>query len=49
MTIEIQELIKKAEETQKLIEDAENLLDAVLEDLEEAYAEECEGEDIFEK
>ena len=49
MTIEIQELIKKAEETQKLIEDAENLLDAVLEDLEEAYAEESEGENIFEE
>lgn len=46
MTAEIQELLKKAEETKQLIEDAENLLDAVLEDLEEAYAEECEGEDI---
>ena len=42
MNPEIQELLKKAEETRQLIEDAENLLDAVLEDLEEVYAEECE-------
>lgn len=42
MNPEIQELLKKAEETKQLIEDAENLLDAVLEDLEEVYAEECE-------
>ena len=39
---EIEELLKKAEETKQLIEDARNLLDAALEDLEEAYAEECE-------
>lgn len=49
MNPEIQELIKKAEETKQLIEDAENLLDAVLEDLEEVYAEECEDENIFEE
>ena len=42
MTPEIQELLKKAEETKQLIQDARNLLDAVLEDLEEAQAEECE-------
>jgi len=42
MTPEIQELLKKAEETKQLIQDARDLLDAVLEDLEEAYAEECE-------
>ena len=48
MNPEIQELLKKAEETKQLIEDAESLLDAVLEDLEEVYAEECEGEDLGE-
>jgi len=42
---EIQELLKKAEETKQLIEDARNLLDAALDDLEEAYADECE--DMF--
>lgn len=40
--LEIQELLKKAEETKQLIQDARDLLDAALEDLEEAYAEECE-------
>ena len=39
---EIEELLKKAEETEKLIEDASNLLDAALEDLEGAYADECQ-------
>ena len=41
---EIQELLKKAEECRQLIEDAENMLDAVLEDLEEALAEVYEGD-----
>ena len=41
---EIQELLKKAEECRQLIEDAENMLDAVLEDLEEALAEAYEGD-----
>ena len=49
MNPEIQELIKKAEETKQLIEDAQGLLDAVLEDLEEVYAEECEGDDVPEE
>lgn len=42
MNKEIQELLQKAEDTKQLIQDARDLLDAVLEDLEEAYAEECE-------
>ncbi len=41
---EIQELLKKAEECSQLIEDAEKALDAVLEDLEEALAEEYGGD-----
>ena len=40
----IRALQKKAEETEQLIRYAENLLDAVLEDLEEAYAEAYEAE-----
>ena len=43
---EIEELLQKVDEYKQIIEDAMNALDAALEDLEEAYAEECEGEDI---
>ena len=41
---EIRELLKKIDEYQQLISDAENALDAAIENLEEALAEAYEAE-----
>lgn len=43
--IEIRALKKKIDEYEQVITDAENALDAATENLEEALAEACEGEE----